>query len=401
MAAVLRNNGSFYHKGGHTPGWFRRDRAMNASESDPTQARAPRQPRRKRVRPLPKAEPARRGVDADESTPPEKRCMEVMAFDPEAKAGARTDQSKRVSLELSVPGEDDECGIGMEPIGEYRLEWLPPTIPHCVLEDAPSLTKATITECGHGFNALALLYHFLKNEMTCPFCRRGHARARMSWESLPPHLRLAMRERLEKTRWEERREQTDADAADVQMLVVLDLSNPMGLTGEVNPAATAFAHLNRQSLILYAYTGEDSAAPLMVQEIALDTSISSDGTLRLSSYLHSMRELTRNLRLLPVRTSRFELVVASRRRGGGVLVLYRSRRFASGVSEVEVAWGVEVPATMRLEWVDDRIGWGIASFTMVIRAGQDLVALIGMHDQGEVLRLTARELHFVAPPERW
>ena len=289
MAAVLRNNGSFYHKGGHTPGWFRRDRAMNASESEPTQARAPRQPRRKRVRPLPKDEPAlRRRVDADESTPPEKRCMEVMAFDPEAKAGARTDQSKRVSLELSVPGEDDECGIGMEPIGEYRLEWLPPTIPQCVLEDAPSLTKATITECGHGFNALALLYHFLKNEMTCPFCRRGHARARMSWESLPPHLRLAMRERLEKTR-----------------------------------------------------------------------------------------------------------------RGGGVLVLYRSRRFASGVSEVEVAWGVEVPATMRLEWVDDRIGWGIASFTMVIRAGQDLVALIGTHDQGEVLRLTARELHFVAPPERW
>lgn len=300
--------------------------------------------------------------------------MEILAFDPKSKRGGGTgvDASKRLTLTLSVPEDEDECGIGMEPIAEYRLEWLPPTVPQCVYPEAPELTKATIAECGHGFNALAVLYHFLKNEMTCPFCRCGHGGARMSWHLLPPHLRLAMRERLEQTRGEERREQLDADAADVQRLMLVEMQALLdgGLLGEVNPAAAvSFAHMNRQMLILYAYVGEDSVAPLMVQEVALDTSISSDGTLRLSTYPHSMRELTRNLRLLPTRTSRFELAVASRRRGGGVLVLYRSRRFAPGVSEVPTAWGIERPARIALAWTDEPSGVGLARFSLVMPGG--------------------------------
>lgn len=338
------------------------------SEGQPEQSR-------KRVRLPPAHAPAVQEAE-DVPEPPLQRRMEVLAFNP---AGKGVDASKRLTLVLSVPAEGDECGIMMEPIAEYRLEWLPPAVPQCVAEEAPELTKATIAECGHGFSALALVYHFLKNEMTCPLCRRGHAGARMSWHLLPPHLRLAMRERLDRMRGEERRALTEEDAAEVQRLMLLDIQALLGGGSgvalgrdEVTPAsAVSSVLLNRQVLIVYAYVGEDSVAPLMVQEVALDTSISSDGTLRLSSYLHSMRELARNLRLLPARTTRFELAVASRRRGGGVLVLYRSRRFGPGTSEVPVAWGIERPAQMELEWVDA----GLARFSLTVPGGGDLAVL--------------------------
>lgn len=338
---------------------------------------APLEPqRRKRVRPSPLVIPLTvASVETVQS--PRRRYMEILAFDPTTKVGARVDPDKRLTLELSVPAEGDECCIGMEPIAEYRLEWLPPGIPQCVMSDAPDYTKATITGCGHGFNALALLYHFLKNEMTCPCCRHGHSRARMSWHQLPPHLRLAMRERLDRTISEERQAQADADASDVERLLLGEVQAMMGVLDEVTPvSAVAFTHMNRQTLILYAYVGEDSISPLMVQEIALDTSISSDGTLHLSSYPHSMRELARNLRLLPTRTSRFELVVASRRRGGGVLALYRSQRFAPGVSEVPIAWGVERPAQIELQWSNEANGLGITGFALSMRAGGDLGTLL-------------------------
>lgn len=332
--------------------------------------------KRKRMRRPPVHPPAVQEEAGGVPEPPQ-RLLQILAFDPAATVGPRVDPEKRLMLELSVPEDEDECCIGMEPIAEYKLEWLPPTVPQCVLAEAPALTKATIVGCGHGFNALALLYHFLKNEMTCPCCRHGHARARMSWYQLPPHLRLAMRERLERTRGEERRTQADADAAEVQRLMLAEVQALMGDLAEVNAtSAVAFARMNRQTLILYAYVGEDSVSPLMVQEIALETSISSDGTLRLSSYPHSMRELGRNLRLLPTRTTRFELAVASRPRGGGVVVLYRSRRFAPGAREMPVAWGIDHPAQIELQWADEPSGVGIARFALSMRTGGDLGPLL-------------------------
>ena len=72
---------------------------------------------------------------------------------------------------LTVPRQDDEhCSITLEPIGEPPLALqFPP------LSSNPLLTCAEMEECGHRFNAMALIAHFARNSMTCPMCRAGLA----------------------------------------------------------------------------------------------------------------------------------------------------------------------------------------------------------------------------------
>lgn len=260
-------------------------------------------------------------------------------------------------LVVSRPKQDEECGIGMELIAEYRMEWLPPSVKQCVIPDKPELTKATIPGCGHGFNALALLYHFVKNEMTCPFCRGGFSKKRMSRLSVPVHLREAMAEHLRSMRGEEQQEQ---DAMDTLSVLTL-------LEHEVN--LEDFMRTNRQVLILYAYVGADSTEPLLVQEVQLESSVSSGGTLRFSSFTHSMRELNRNLRLLPATMTCFEAVVATRAMFGGALALVKSQRFSlaagGGVTVVQCMTSTD-GAEVRLEAHSDPVtqGLGMVVLTM-------------------------------------
>lgn len=273
--------------------------------------------------------------------------MEIFAFDPRE----RDDRdNKRLTLTLSVPVEGEECGIGMDPIAEYRLEWLPPSVANCVVAEAPELTKATIAGCGHGFNAVALLYHFLKNEMTCPFCRAGYKGARMYWHLLPQHLRTPMRERLESTRSDERRVQVAEDAAAAWGVLA---SDPRG-------ALTSLLTAGRQVLLVYAYPSEDAVAPIMAKEVVLDTSRVRGGARRgvhMCPYVHGMRDLTRTVRMAGLALGNFELIVASRDRHGGVLGLLRSRRFRAGTRAPECV-DAEL-ARMTLEWSDagDLVGF--------------------------------------------
>ena len=88
-------------------------------------------------------------------------------------------QSKTLLLELSEPAQHEECIIAMEAIKDYRLPFMPIGFREGIVEVEPELTKACLP-CGHGFNALALLYHFAKNSMTCPFCRAGHEKHQLS-----------------------------------------------------------------------------------------------------------------------------------------------------------------------------------------------------------------------------
>ena len=229
---------------------------------------------------------------------------------------ASRDEKKTVLLSLSQPAEGEECGIGMEPIAEYRLEFFPEEHPgpHCVIAEAPQLTKATIVDCGHGFNALALLYHFAKNDMTCPFCRGGHSKLSMSTKSVPAHLRAVVEQQLELSRREARRNQNDDDSLDALVM----------LHNEVN--LHTLSMVNRQVLILYAYVNEDSISPLLVQEIPLESS-QSRGLLCFTSSTYSMRELTRNLRLCYAPLRSYELAVATRGAFSEATVLVRSLRF--------------------------------------------------------------------------
>jgi len=266
--------------------------------------------------------------------------MEVMAFDPECATGVS--EQKRLMLALSVPDEGEECGIGMDLIAEYRLEWFPASVPHCVVEQKPELTKATITQCGHGFNAVALLYHFLKNDMTCPFCRGGFKGARMYWHVLPRHLRGPMRERMEATRTQERRVQAVEDAAAAWHVLVAD---PRGVS--------AAMWTGRQVLIVYAFQNDAALSPIVAKEIVLETSwMRRSERIRMRPYVNSMRELTRTVRTagLSAGPGSFELVVATRDSSGTVVSLLQSRRFRTGTTAPEC---VDVEhASMRLEWSD-------------------------------------------------
>jgi hypothetical protein len=268
--------------------------------------------------------------------------MDVLAFDPSSATG-RSEQ-KRLTLALSVPGDDEECGIGMDRIAEYRLEWFPPSAAHCVVERKPELTKATITGCGHGFNAVALLYHFLRNEMTCPYCRAGFKGARMYWHVLPLHLRVPMRERMEATLAQERRVQVVEDAA----------------AAWGAQAVGGRTWIGRQVLLMYAFQSEEALAPIVAKEIVLDTSrVRPGGHMRMRPYVNSMRELTRTVRTagLSSGSGSFELVVATRDLHGCVVRLVRSRRFGTGTAAPECV-DAEL-ASMRLEWSDvgDLVGF--------------------------------------------
>jgi hypothetical protein len=226
---------------------------------------------------------------------------------------------KLVRLELSEPQPGEECCIVMEPIAEHRVEWLPdPGGPQPgAIQGREALTKATLP-CGHGFHALALLYHFAKNEMTCPCCRQGHGREQMAWSSIPAHVRPPMEARLARVLMEEREEQVESDAQAVARL----------LEREVNVMHFDFMppQPDRQVLILFAYTAMDSLVPPLVQEIGLSVT-GDEEALHFSSSGSSVQELNRNLRVLPVNVRAFELVVATRMVFYGVLSLARSRRF--------------------------------------------------------------------------
>lgn len=220
-------------------------------------------------------------------------------------------------LEFSKPQPGEECCIAMEPIESYRLEWLPAD----AVQGQPELTKATLP-CGHGFHALSLLYFMAKCEMTCPCCRQGHSRQRMARESIPPHVRAAMVPRLDRLLREEREEQVASDALAVSNM--LQEQRPGARWGGVE--------LDRPVLIVLAYPTLHTPVPPLVQELPMLSTATQDPATRetafeLTTSSGSIRELNRNIQMLPLNLRAFSLVVAVRTHLQGVLSLARSERF--------------------------------------------------------------------------
>jgi hypothetical protein len=158
--------------------------------------------------------------------------------------------------------------------------------------------------------------------------------------SLPPHLRAPIECRLETVLRSERAEQVESDAEAVARLLEQEVPDyPLVDHDSVENGHPLLA-LNRQVLILFAYPGMNSLVPPLVQEIPLSSS-HSRGTLVFSSSGSSVRDLNRNLRLMPVSVRAFELVVATRTRYHGVLSIARSQRFEHGQGYVPCVEGVE------------------------------------------------------------
>ncbi len=225
-------------------------------------------------------------------------------------------------LKLTAPEPDEECSITMEPMADYRLPFVPETFKkQHLVKDQPALTKATLP-CGHSFSALALIYHFLKNSMTCPCCRAGQANERMGEQFVPQHMRKFFSKQLALSRTEEEQEQIAADAmAATQML-----------HHEVSYEILALP-VTRMVLSLSAYSSMDRSSepdPMLALELPLTSSLTT-GTMECVSSGYSLHQLNLNLGILPLQISAFELGIGVRslhRHEWGSISLFRTVRFA-------------------------------------------------------------------------
>lgn len=217
--------------------------------------------------------------------------LEVRSAGPKAKC-------KTISIVLSTPEPSEECMIAQEPMAEYRLPFLQGG--ESVCEDRPELAKASLP-CGHSFSALALLYHFAKNAMTCPCCRAGHAKTVLADASIPSHIRRAFTRHLLEARAEETREQIASDA----LLAMRTIDSEVSLSHLPS-------HLTRVTLLLSVWDSTDgiSLGQRRFQlEVPLTSSLSPTGMV-FESFGYSLHQLNLNLRLLPFRPRIFDLSVA-------------------------------------------------------------------------------------------
>lgn len=262
---------------------------------------------------------------------PKKRKDLDMTYDEEAKEYRLTLRStgsstkcKLITAVLAEPAQDEECPITLEPMAGYSLPFLEAGA--CVVEDQPELTKASLP-CGHSFNALALLYHFAKNAMTCPCCRAGHDKVVLAETALPLHLRRAFTRHLLQLRTEETRDQIASDALLAANTLRSEVGNsylPSSMADALLAANTLQSEVSspylpssmaRIILFISAWDSmEDdpassSATPPLVLQIPLFSSLSQTGMV-FECYGYNLHHLNLNLRLLPFRPRAFDLSVA-------------------------------------------------------------------------------------------
>ena len=223
-----------------------------------------------------------------------------------------------IPIQLSEPASDEECSIAMESIATYRLAFLPPKA--CLIKNHPQLTKGRLP-CGHSFSALALMYHFAKNSMTCPCCRGGHEKERMGEHSVPAHLRKSFSRHLQQERARDTREQIAVDSLAATRMMQHEVSFDM-----------LSLPVTRIVLSLCAYGTMDRSSspdPMLVLELPLTSSLTM-GVMESASYGYSLQQLNLNLRILPATIAGFELAVGVRSLHAnewGSVCLFRTVRF--------------------------------------------------------------------------
>jgi len=292
------------------------------------------------------AEPApkRRRANPSENRPkraPRKQPPSLLVYDEETKehrlelrsSGPRN-KCKTLRVVLSQPDQDEECSIAMEPIREYRLPFLSDSA--CVWEHRPDLAKASLP-CGHAFSALALLYHFAKNAMTCPCCRAGHDKTVLADASIPTHLRRAFTRHLLEERSREVQEQIAEDARIAVRAVQAELANLS--SSYVNMRVT------RLMLSVTAWDTLDmdaSGYPGITLQIPLSSSLTPEGMV-FESYGYNLHHLNLNMRLLPYRAQAFEMaVICETQFGFPVRCLFRTARVAHEAPGTRVLFGTEL-----------------------------------------------------------
>jgi hypothetical protein len=217
------------------------------------------------------------------------------------------------SIDVSIPGPDEECPITMEKISDYKLEFLDES--QTFFKGRVKYTKATL-ECGHSFNVMAVLYHFLRSGMKCPCCREGH-QDNLCDKSIPEHIRKPM---VEHYRSEMRSDERESDLESARAIVDL-LQSEVG-AGTVQ----TFLEIHTVELFIYSYESMDSLMPVDIKQMTLR--VAEEGQdITFSTFGYDMRTFALNRRLMPIEANVFEFVVGSRNLYNGTLMLDRTEKF--------------------------------------------------------------------------
>jgi hypothetical protein len=219
----------------------------------------------------------------------------------------------QTDINVSIPTPLEECPITMEKISEYKLDFLDES--QTLFKGRVKYTKATL-ECGHSFNALAVLYHFVRSGMKCPCCREGHA-DKLSDTSIPEHIRKPM---LDHYRHEMRSDEREADLESARAIVDL-LQSEVG-AGNVH----TFLEMHTVELFIYSYESMDSLMPIDIKQMTMR--VAEEGQdISCSTFGYDMRTCAINRRLMPIEANVFELVVGTRNLYNGTLMLDRTEKF--------------------------------------------------------------------------
>lgn len=220
------------------------------------------------------------------------------------------------TVSLSKPAPDETCPVTLEKMSEYDLDFLPNVT---FRKGCPEYRKLTM-QCGHSFSAMALLYHFRKNSLSCPMCRKG-TNQKLHHACIPFHFRASLLHKLAQDEAQEREEQERTDFAAALSFFSDDVSSTSLVLREL---------LSNVDLILYFYSGDD-LVPCSIHRYSMVSSSFSELTdFRLSFLLthQCARQLRCNMRQL-FEPSNMVFVLSARDLHGHVVQLDRGQIHSS------------------------------------------------------------------------
>jgi hypothetical protein len=109
---------------------------------------------------------------------------------------------KNLDLQLHVPTQESECPILQESIQTAVFE----NFPHPFYRAFPE-HKAITLGCSHTFHAMALVYHWSRNQnVLCPICRAGPIGQRLVLGKLPEDWRYSLSSKVKREKKKDRDE---------------------------------------------------------------------------------------------------------------------------------------------------------------------------------------------------
>ena len=113
---------------------------------------------------------------------------------------------KNLDLQLRIPSHESECPILQESIQTAVFE----NFPHPFYRAHPE-HKAITLGCSHTFHAMALVYHWSRNQnVLCPICRAGPHGQRLVLSRLPEDWRYSLSSKVKREKKKDR-EETDRE----------------------------------------------------------------------------------------------------------------------------------------------------------------------------------------------